>query len=709
MADDPGTRFEAGMRVTADHLQHVQDRLQEAVRDLRQVVGFAHIAWGLRTAVAAGKVVLTPGVAFTPGGVRLSIDSTVALDVPVAAGTYRLVLRAINHDVEVLRLDGHPTLVNLEVTAAIEADAGTPPAGDALAIAAVTRGAGLTVTQDDALFTTRSVHGHTGAHLQDASGRWYWDGVALDRRGDPGPLGPPGPPGPQGTPGLDGALGPVGPVGPRGADGAPGAPGLTGAPGPTGPRGAVGPPGDSAAAAIVVRATADWQTVLTTALNAPTDVAIAFAAGEFTVHDPLVVRNKRGVRLSGAGAGTRLLAPTLEAAISFESCADVTVRDLYVEAGVVGDGGTSKNLNGALSFHGCARVTVDNVAARCAGGPNRGAACIAVRSDASNLADGATRARVTGCDLQVGLGQIGVLAVNQSHVWIQRNTVATYTRPPELAADVLIQNDKGYRSRFRRLLINRLGTRKPTTSETAFTVQLTAQIWFRTDPALTSAWHTYLVAHPVPAGAVLRDAVAHVRKLANDVLLGQGTPPPPFGEWRTRMLAATLPAGSQGIVVGGQLGADVRITDNRVAGCLQAIHLGVADAQPRTLGRVTIAGNTVDVVLPPDAIGERHGVFIGSCQSATVRDNRLDLSTGAGLGSTAGTPRRVEGIRVWGQLGPFLEIATNHITGFPVGVNVHAQAPGAEKLRWRVAGNLLVGATTPVQVTPGVVNTDNVA
>jgi len=120
---------------------------------------------------------------------------------------------------------------------------------------------------------------------------------------------------------------------------------------------------------------------------------------------------------------------------------------------------------------------------------------------------------------------------------------------------------------------------------------------------------------------------------------------------------------------------------------------------------VTVSGNTVDIVLPPDAIGERHGMFIGSCASATVRDNRLALS--ASLGS--GPPRRIEAIRVWGTLGPYLEIATNHVTGFPVGVNVHAQSPGADKVHWRVTSNLLLGATTPIQITPGVIGTDNVS
>jgi hypothetical protein len=183
-------------------------------------------------------------------------------------------------------------------------------------------------------------------------------------------------------------------------------------------------------------------------------------------------------------------------------------------------------------------------------------------------------------------------------------------------------------------------------------------------------------------------------------VLGQGDAPAPFRDWLARTLAQTIPAGSQGICVGGQLAADVRIAGNHVSGCVQAIHVGLGDQEPRSAGRVQITGNTADVVMPPDTVGERHGVFIGSCQSATVRDNRLDLATGA-------SGRRIEGIRVWGQLGPFLEVVANHITGFPVSANIHAQAPGESKPHWRVADNLFLGATTPLEVTPGVIGIDN--
>ena len=73
MAEDARTQFVDGLRVTSDHLQHLQDRLRDAVLDLRRALGLGKVAWGLR-AVLDGGVALAPGVAFSPSGVRLNID-----------------------------------------------------------------------------------------------------------------------------------------------------------------------------------------------------------------------------------------------------------------------------------------------------------------------------------------------------------------------------------------------------------------------------------------------------------------------------------------------------------------------------------------------------------------------------------------------------------------------------------------------------------
>lgn len=282
---DARTVFVDGLRVTADHLQHLQDRLRESVLDLRRVVGTGRVAWGLVAAADGDRVRLEPGLAFSPGGVRLSLESAVGLDVPPERGSWRLVLRAANADVESLRVGTRATLVTLRTTAElVPAGGGEAPGPDALAVATVTRKArGVDVEQDDELFVAAGRHGHSGKHFQDADGRWHYDGprlqageVAAGPQGDPGPPGPQGPKGdpgpagpkgdagprgekgdagPQGPPGPAGTSatggGAAGPAGPAGPPGPVGPQGPAGAQGPAGPAGPPGPPGPAGAGSAV--------------------------------------------------------------------------------------------------------------------------------------------------------------------------------------------------------------------------------------------------------------------------------------------------------------------------------------------------------------------------------------------------------------------------------------------------------------------------
>src|SRR3989442_5308846 len=191
MTDDARSQFVAELRVTADHLTHLQDRLREGIIDLRRSVGLGRIAWGLRVQTNGG-VAIAPGVAFAPGGVRLAIDTAVTLTAPGTPGLFRVVLRAGNSDREALRVDSTPTLILLTTSATIEPDDGSNLGGDALPLAAVnpTEG-GFTVTQDDALFVALGHHTHSGQHLQDSQGRGHYDGPPLSVAGPTGPGGPP--------------------------------------------------------------------------------------------------------------------------------------------------------------------------------------------------------------------------------------------------------------------------------------------------------------------------------------------------------------------------------------------------------------------------------------------------------------------------------------------------------------------------------------
>lgn len=247
MTVDPRTIYREGLRVTPAHLEHAQDVARLAVSDLRAVVGTGRIAHGFRVTVTGGDVHVGPGLAFTPGGQRLSRDEEAVLALP--GGAVAVVLGLAERDDPTVRLDDEPTIVFADTTVALEAAPG-PAGADVLVIATVD---GAQVTQDDALYLARSDHGHSGEFFTDDTGRVRFDGRPLGGGGGPaGPPGPPGPAGPPGPPGTAGATGPAGPAGAAGTNGAagltgpagpPGAPGVPGAPGTAGPQGAVGPLG----------------------------------------------------------------------------------------------------------------------------------------------------------------------------------------------------------------------------------------------------------------------------------------------------------------------------------------------------------------------------------------------------------------------------------------------------------------------------------
>src|SRR5689334_18046673 len=121
MTTDARAQFLDGLRVTSEHLTHLQDRLHEAVLDLRRTVGLGRVGWGLRVTADDAGVHVDPGVAFAPSGVRLALDAEAVVQVPNADGDYRVVLSSENTDRQALRLDGTPTLILQSTTVTVDA------------------------------------------------------------------------------------------------------------------------------------------------------------------------------------------------------------------------------------------------------------------------------------------------------------------------------------------------------------------------------------------------------------------------------------------------------------------------------------------------------------------------------------------------------------------------------------------------------------
>ena len=255
MATDAKSNFVDGLRVTPEHLNHLQNVLAQGVSDLRCVIGFNRIAWGLRLIVQDDDAVtLTRGLAISDTGLRLSIIEDIGLTITESGSSFKAVLRAANHDQPSARVGDVQTIIFADTDLHVLSAEADLEEGD-FVIGVINRSeSGIyTVTQNDALFLAPAYHGHSGNHFQDGEGRWFFDGVEITAPATPGPQGPPGEKGAKGDPGppgLQGVKGDKGDPGKKGDKGDPGPKGDKGDPGPPGLQGVKGDKGDPGPAGI---------------------------------------------------------------------------------------------------------------------------------------------------------------------------------------------------------------------------------------------------------------------------------------------------------------------------------------------------------------------------------------------------------------------------------------------------------------------------
>jgi hypothetical protein len=198
-----------------------------------------------------------------------------------------------------------------------------------------------------------------------------------------------------------------------------------------------------------------------------------------------------------------------------------------------------------------------------------------------------------------------------------------------------------------------------------------------------------LEANPPGAVAGGRELLAHVEALTDRVVAGDPTVvgAQPLLRAVAAFVQPAVPSAAQGIVVGGRVAEEVRILSNTITGAVQGIHVGVSHrglgTPPDQAGRVTIAGNTVDVVLPAAPVGERHAIFVGNCDRLLIHDNFAVVSQSV----QARLP--IDGVRVHGLLGRRVIVDQNHLVNFTTGVFVRAlNSPfGGPTVLWLVADN----------------------
>ena len=200
MASDAKSYFVDGLRVTPEHLNHMQEALAQGINDLRCALGCGRIAGGLRLLLSDDNksVTLTRGLAFSAAGLRLLVSEDVVLkiestSIELAATTtpeYSVVLRSANHDQPLARIGDVQTIIFAD-TSIVVLPKGSTLQNDDFVAGTIVKGAGDTykVTQEDSLFLTPGYHGHSGDHFQDGEGIWRFDGTAIPAGTVPGPSG----------------------------------------------------------------------------------------------------------------------------------------------------------------------------------------------------------------------------------------------------------------------------------------------------------------------------------------------------------------------------------------------------------------------------------------------------------------------------------------------------------------------------------------
>jgi hypothetical protein len=275
--------------------------------------------------------------------------------------------------------------------------------------------------------------------------------------------------------------------------------------------------GGDGCATLVLAPGDNWQAPLL-ALPDGADARICFRPGVFTVSEPVIVKNKGSLVISGAGRASRVVAPTREVALQFLSCDEVVVRDLSVTAQVPL---AAKGLNGALAIEGCRRVTVESVSLECGAATSRASGCLSVRGLGKSRPE---VVRIRDCDLVAGHLQVGALVLDAATVEVSGTTVRVAPKPASLSLDVLLADPARRGALVRQLFGRPLASGGPSARTPNFTTQIQAggfTLGFNS-PVPQQEWQALADAHP---------------PTANDVAT-----PEALRQWATNLAAGVLDA-----------------------------------------------------------------------------------------------------------------------------------------------------------------------
>ncbi len=447
------------------------------------------------------------------------------------------------------------------------------------------------------------------------------------------------------------------------------------------------------------------------------DAQICFQVGAYPLTEPVIIRNKGHLKLSGAGTGTRIVATGTEAALIFEQCQSVTIRDLHAstDSFISRPAKNTKHLNGVITCVDCTKVNLSDLDLQCGAAAKEQVTCITLR----NKAEAPGAVTIQDCTLRTGHYQQGMLLVNAGNAMIRNNRLSTQGSSDTLKKEALL-SDKLYLSTARAALVAKANTKgiKDGNGMSVVTLSASGQtVSFLSTSTLKNDWSRLLAQNPGSNIHSSTDLLAHVKKLADKVLLNKDFAETiaSFRALRRAILVQTQAVATSGITIGGSIARNIKILDNTIEGALAAIHVGLSHHANRNIHdraqSVTIAGNSIQIILPRDAGRiERHGIFAGNTRMLSIDNNQILIQRLSGAEKIP-----VEGIKVWGVFGERMMISNNIISSvdelkknsFSTGILVHPLGTKTGFQQWLVMNNVLISQGIPLRISGGVVSTGN--
>ena len=494
------------------------------------------------------------------------------------------------------------------------------------------------------------------------------------------------------------------------------------------------------------------------------DAKLCLHPGLWRLNATVTIANKGSLVISGAGSGTQLFGQRLDRCLLFRNCASVTVRDLQVIGGNLGEIGDG--LQGTLSFIDCGAVTLENLQVSCNTFLSRRVSTVQIWARTQPKP---TDAYIRHCRMTVGHQQTGLLIINGGQVNIENNVIDAPGQPFNLRALLANAQDPAIVAAVGRSLMHRIvvgnenlppdasealvggpvGILSEPNANGQYRIIASLTKWgqpfaFYTDARMSQqSWRALLEANPIrsrsgpsPSEGVVATRLRQLRARLVRRLFGNTTVDvtiPSISliglEPVSREIEQNnrLGTGSQGIVIGGDrtptfgsrerfanglfvtggsLTPTATVTNNKIIGFAEGIHIGTSNRSPKYYRsyQLKLEGNVIQL-RATSLVAERHGIFVGHAHSLNIQGNTIqvidppppDWNYRQGQNITQRPIPPTDGIHLNGVYGPLLFIQQNHTIGVTRGIVVTARNAGLHESRfgivpaWSVANNAYAG------------------